>query len=93
MLKIELQKYYKVKKGQTLRGIAAAFCLSPRVLACENGLKSEVEEGQILYIPPFRGNAYTASATDTPVLLCGSEENFYKKNGTDVFYIGMRVII
>lgn len=93
MLKIELQKYYKVKKGQTLRGIAAAFCLSPRVLARENGLKSEVEEGQILYIPPFRGNAYTASATDTPVLLCGSEENFYKKNGQVQVYPGMHVIL
>ena len=90
---MELPKYYKVKKGQTLQGIAVAFCLSPRVLARENGLKSEVTEGQILYIPSFRGNAYTANATDTPVLLCGSEENFYKKNGNVKVYPGMRVIL
>ena len=93
MLKIELRKYYRVKKGQTLRDIAAAFCLSPHVLARENGLKSEVQEGQILYLPPFRGNAYTAIATDTPVLLCGSEENFYQKNGMVKVYPGMRVIL
>ncbi|MBO7298122.1 MAG: LysM peptidoglycan-binding domain-containing protein [Clostridia bacterium] len=93
MLKIELQKYYKVKKGQTLQGIAVAFCLSPHVLARENGLKNEVQEGQILCIPPCRGNAYTANATDTPVLLCGSEENFHKKNGMVKVYPGMRVIL
>ena len=86
-------QYYKVKEGQTVEGIAAFFCVSPRLLARENGLQCEVRAGQILRIPSEKGNAYTVCAGDSKALLCGSEEAFEKKNGTDVCYIGMRVVL
>ena len=93
MLKIEKRRFYKVKKGQTVAKIARFFCVSERALVKENALNKEVEEGQILRIPEARGNLYTVRAGDTKRLLCGSAENYKKKNGTDVFYIGMRVIL
>ncbi len=93
MLKREIPKFYKVKKGQTLKEIADAFCVSPRLLVKENCLKKEVWEGQILQIPEEVGNVYTAKAGDTPTLLCGSEENFRRKNGTDQLYPGMFAVL
>ena len=93
MLKTVNVKYYKVKKGQTLGDIAKYFSISERLLAKHNYLSAPPFVGQILVIPDEKGNEYVVQAGDTKTLLCGSEENFYKKNGTDVFYIGMRVII
>ena len=93
MLKIDIPNFYKVKRGQTLGEIAAAFCVAERALVKENGLTEPPFEGQILRIPKERGNAYIASFDDSKTLLCGSEENFYKKNGTDILYAGMRVIL
>ena len=93
MLKTEKWHYYQVKKGQTLREIADYFSVSEFLLVKENGLMEEVWAGQILRIPEERGNVYFVQAGDTKRLLCGSEEEYIKKNGTDIFYIGMRVIL
>ena len=93
MLKTEKCKYYKVKTGQTLRGIAEYFSVSEYLLAKENDLHAPIFAGQILCIPSETGNASIVREGDTKSLLCGSEENYLRKNGTDVFYIGMRVII
>ena len=93
MLNTEYRQFYQVKQGQTLAEIADYFSVSERLLVQENGLTAPPFIGQILLIPNQRGNAYTVQAGDTKALLCGSEENFYRKNGTDIFYIGMRVRI
>jgi len=93
MLKLVWKNFYQVKNGQRLKDIAAAFCVSEYLLAKENGLTNEPLCGQILKIPAERGNAYYVREGDTKRLLCGSDENFYRKNGTHIFYIGMRVIL
>ena len=93
MLKLISSKYYRVKQGQTLHEIAIAFSVAERLIAKENGLTEEPFVGQILKIPDKKGNRYIVQAGDTKQLLCGSEENYRAKNGTDVFYIGMRVRI
>lgn len=93
MLKVRVPKYYKVKEGQSLREIAETFCVAERLLAKENGLTKQPFAGQVLKIPLERGNVYTAREGDSKALLCGSEENFVRKNGTDVLYLGMRVIL
>ena len=93
MLKLEKRKFYRVKKGQTLREISRAFGVAERVLIKTKALFSEVWEGQILRIPACCGNAYTARVGDSKALLCGSEENYREKNGTDALYLGMRVIL
>lgn len=92
-LKIRIPKYYKVKDNQTLFEIARAFGVAERAIVVCNQLTQPPKTGDILTIPTFCGNAYTVKAGDTKTLLCGSEENYRKKNGTDVFYLGMRVIL
>ncbi len=93
MLKTQNQRYYKVKKGQTLPKIAAYFSVAEYLLIRENGLTKPPFAGQILRIPAERGNAYTVREGDTKELLCGSAEHYFTKNGTDIFYIGMRIRI
>ena len=93
MLKRVEWQFYQVKRGQTLQEIAEYFSVSERLIVKENGLSVPPCAGQILRIPKARGNAYTVQAGDTKALLCGSEENYEKMNGTDIFYIGMQVRI
>ena len=93
MLKTQQRQFYQVKKGQTLAEIADYFSVSQFLLVKINKLTSPPYAGQILKIPNERGNLYTVQEGDTKILLCGSEENYRALNGTDVFYIGMRVVI
>ena len=93
MLKVERKRFYRVKTGQSLKEIANAFCVSEFLLAKCNGLKAQPFAGQILLIPSERGNAYLVKQGDDKTLLCGNEDNYKKKNGTDILYLGMRVIL
>ncbi|MBQ8394005.1 MAG: LysM peptidoglycan-binding domain-containing protein [Clostridia bacterium] len=93
MLQVKRLQFHVVKEGQTLGKIAEAYSVSPRLLARENGLQEPPFTGQILRIPNERGNAYTVREGDTKELLCGSADNFSRKNGGGAFYIGMLVIL
>jgi len=92
-LQLKTPDFYKVKRGQTLREIARAFCVSERALVKLNDLKCEPYDGQILRLPKTKGNAYTAREGDSKTLLCGNDETYEKKNGTNALYLGMRVIL
>ena len=93
MLSVEKRKFHIVKQGQTVDNIAGFYSVSAYLLVQENALCSQPFVGQILTIPNQTGHAYFVKAGDSKALLCGSEENFKRKNGTDCFYIGMRVIL
>lgn len=93
MLILENRDWYLVKEGQTLAEIAKAFCVATHLLVKENGLTEAPRRGRVLRIPKERGNAYTAREGDTKTLLCGSEKAYKEKNGTDILYLGMRVIL
>ncbi len=93
MLSLERKELYQVKEGQTLEEIARAFCVSARLLVKENRLTKPPLAGTVLMIPSERGNLYTAREGDTKAVLCGSDENFVKKNGTHCLYLGMRVVL
>lgn len=93
MLKTERKSYYQVKNGQSLRQIADYFSVAEGLLVQANRLSAPPKAGQILSIPTETGNVYFVREGDSKALLCGSEENYRRKNGTDVFYIGMRVIL
>jgi LysM repeat protein len=93
MLSVENKKFHIVCEGQTLQEIAVYYSVSEYLLVRLNGLSKPPFAGQILRIPSERGNAYIVREGDTKTLLCGSIEGYEKKNGTDIFYIGMRVIL
>ena len=76
-----------------MQQIAAYYSVSEFLLVRENALTGEPFEGQILKIPDQTGNAYFVREGDTKALLCGDNEGYMRKNGTDIFYIGMRVIL
>jgi hypothetical protein len=92
MLRIERVRVHKVLQGQTIKEIAAAYCVGEWALAQENALIEEVKEGQVLLIPVLQGNRYTAQVGDEKQLLCGSKENYEKKNGP-YLYPGKRVVL
>ncbi len=93
MLHVQKRQFHIVREGQTLHDIARYYSVSEYLLVRENKLKQPPFIGQLLQIPRASGNAYTVQEGDTKTLLCGSEEAFFEKNGTDIFYIGMRVIL
>ena len=93
MLNVVNKDFHKVRAGQSLKEIAEYFSVSEYLLARYNGLTEAPKKGQVLRIPSAQGNAYIVREGDTKAMLCGSEEKFREKNGTDVFYIGMRVIL
>ena len=85
-------KIHRVCRGQTLSSIARTFGVTPRVLAAANNLICEVEEGQLLTIPPA-GNLYRVRGGESCTMLCGSRENFYERNATKYLYPTQEVIL
>ena len=92
MLKTIKKRYHRVLRGQTLAEIATAYHVGEYALAKENGLEKEVQEGQVLRLPKERGNRYIVRAGDSKKLLCGSKENYEKRNGPHL-YLGQRVVL
>ena len=90
-LQLECTQYYRVKQGQTLAQIARAFSMPPRVLAACNGLFAEPEAGSVLLLPEERRNLYTVRGGESKSLLCGSQEAFKARNGTELFYPAQRI--
>ena len=93
MLKIERPKYYKVKRGQTLKMLSRFFSCPERLIIAKNDLTEEIFEGQILSIPIEQGNLYTVKDGESKTLLSGDENAYEKKNGTSVLYPGMEIFI
>ena len=93
MLSTVNRQFHIVREGQSLQKIAEYYSVSAYLLVQENGLTQAPYAGQILKVPSEKGNAYFVQEGDTKALLCGSEEKYREKNGTDIFYIGMRVIL
>lgn len=92
-LELKASEYYRVKRGQSLWDIAAAFRLPPRIIAACNHLKEEPREGSVLYIPPQNGNLYIVKGGESKSLLCGSVACFEEKNKTKAFYPAQVVVL
>lgn len=84
---------YRVKRGQTASEISRAFGVPLSVLVRENGLTKEVEEGQVLSIPPAPCALYCVRGGESKTQLCGSPEAFSEKNGTDALYPTQTVVL
>lgn len=91
MLKLEEKKLHIVKRGQTLSGVARVYQIPEFALVKENELTGELYAGQVLILPEKQGNYYTAQAGDDYALLCGSKENYERKNGTKILYPQMKI--
>lgn len=85
-------KLYKVKKGQTVASLAREIGVTPYLFISYNRLQEEIFEGQLVFLPKS-GNLYTVRTGDSKALLCGSKGSYEEKNGTDIFYPGMKVLL
>ena len=85
--------FYRVKSGQNLMRIAAAFSVPVCRLARENGLTEEPRAGQVLKIPRECGNIYRVRGGESRTLLCGSKENFLSRNGTAALFPAQKVFL
>ena len=92
-LSLSVPKYYRVKRGQSLKDIASAFGLPLSLLVKENALSSPPKVGEVLLIPKRKGNLYTVQGGESKTLLCGSCEAFEKRNGTRRIYLGQTVFL
>jgi hypothetical protein len=92
MLKIGIRQPYKVKRGQTLRVLAKEYSTTEYAIIVRNGLTEELYEGQLIFLPE-PSNVYVVQPSDTKALLCGSDENYKIRNGTDILYPTMRVFL
>ena len=92
-LSLERPQFYRVKKGQTLEGVAEAFGMPPSLLIARNSLSAPPEAGQVLLIPSERGNLYTVRGGESKTLLCGSPERYEERNGTPHFHIGQTIYL
>jgi len=92
-LELLSRRFYRLKKGQTLRDVAKAFSLPPQVLARENGFIEEPQAGAVLYIPERRGNLYTVKGGESISLLCGTKERFVSLNKTTALYPTQTILI
>ena len=85
-------RYYRVKRGQNLCEIAAAYGVPPRLIAAVNALTGEPEAGRVLILPAA-GNLYTVRGGESKSLLCGSPAAFFEKNRTNCLYPGQKVLL
>ena len=92
-LSLVVPKYYRVKQGQTIASVSAAFSLPPALLVRENALKEELYAGQVISIPVREGDLYVVRGGESKTLLCGSPERFEEKNGSCRLYVGARVLL
>lgn len=92
MLQLVRSKLYKVKNGQTVKGLAEELSTTAYAIVGENALLEELYEGQVIFLPQ-EANLYIVQAGDTKTLLCGGEEAYARKNRTAIFYPGMRVLL
>ena len=92
-LLLKESEFYRVKKGQTLKSIAAAFACTERLIAAFNNLTEEVGEGEVIMIPRVEGNLYTVRGGESKALLSGSSERFYETNQTNCLYPTQKILL
>ncbi len=92
-LSLAVPVLYRVKRGQKLADVAAAFGIPARLIAERNRLAEEIEAGMVIGIPPREGNLYVVRGGESKSLLCGSPARFEEKNGTKCLFVGQCVLL
>lgn len=82
--------FYRVEKGDFLFDISNKFSVPVGVIISLNGLKKEIEEGDLLYIEIPEGVKYISKINDTLSKISEelkvSEDEIRKKNGITVLF-------
>lgn len=89
--------FYRVKGGDTLLSVSAKFTIPASVIIADNNLKSEIAEGDILYLRKTEGRVYLVKPSDTISEIAKSfnvkEEEILEKNKIPYVFAGETIII
>ena len=89
--------FYRVNQGETLQSIAKKFNLSPISIIKDNGLKEEIQAGDVLCLIKQNHEIYFAEPFDTFRTIAKkfsvSEELLKDKNPVPYVFYGLGVII
>ena len=84
--------YYRVAKNDTLLSVSAKFSVPASVIAAENCLKTELLEGDIIFIRNSGGRLYTVKPEDTAASIAQkfgyTEEQLLEKNKIPYVFAG-----
>ena len=88
---------YRVGKGETLTAISLKFNVPPIAIIKSNAIKSEVSEGDVLFIEQSDGEIYTVKPCDTLDSVAEKfnvpPEKIAEINGVDYLFYGLKIII
>ena len=89
--------FYRVSGKDSLLSVAEKFGVPPAVVIRDNGLKTEISEGDILFIEKPRGKTYTVGVFDTIESVAArfnvSEERLKEINGVEYLFYGLKLLI
>ena len=89
--------FYRVCENDTVLTVAQKFHLPPGAIIKENGLTSEICEGDIIFIKNVCGNPYVVEPFDTAESVAkkfGVEKSeLLEKNGVPYLFYGLTIWI
>jgi LysM repeat protein len=89
--------FYRVKKGDTVLKLSFDFCMPPVKLISLNNLKTEICEGDLLYIEVENYTVYTVALTDTVNSIATrfntSPEKILLDNGVSFLFYCLKIIV
>lgn len=82
--------FYRVQEEDSLFALSRRFGVPPVLLAKENKLNTEIETGDIVWIPPVPERTYRTTVTDTAETLAlrfsRSASEILEENGIDYIF-------
>ena len=89
--------FYRVGTSDTVMSLSAKFNIPPAKIIADNTLKSEIQNGDVLYIEKTDGVVYTVCPFDTFEDLEKrfgiSAESIKETNKIDYLFYGLKIII
>ena len=89
--------FYRVGIRDTVVGLSAKFNIPPAKIIADNNLKSEIQEGDVLFIEKTGGVVYTVRPFDTfedlEKRFGVTAESIKATNKVDYLFYGLKIII
>ena len=89
--------FYRVQKGDTLSLVASKFSIPAHYLIKLNGLTSEIEEGDLLYLEILDRKVYSVQFGDTLDSVAEKfslpKDELVEINGVPYLYYGMDIFV
>ena len=89
--------FYRVKKGDTVLKLSDTFSLPPTKIVKLNNLKSEILEGDLLYLETDNRTVYTVSLTDTLNSIATkfntTPEKILNDNGVPYLFYSLKILV